>query len=365
QLPYIDTVEMEVAASGLIAAKASLGEADLQSRGLGFAEAPVLKQGERRFGFTTRLWRSGAASEVALYPNLTYADPVWRDIFRDVRFRRALSLGISRKAINKVLYFGLAAERAVAALEESPFFDEEKATAYARFDLAEANRLLDEMGLTERNGAGVRLLPDGRPMEIVIETAGERPEEADALEIIVATWSEIGVRLLVKPLDRDILRNRAYAGQSMMVSWWGWNNGIPTPDAIPDELAPVTQTSYAWPKWGQYYETKGAAGEPPDLPAAKRLMALYKAWKMSPTREGRADAWREMLAIHADQVFVIGTVSRAPQPVVADGRMRNVPEQGLYAWEPGAQLGVHRIDEFWFDDQLAEGDGEQRAEAAQ
>ncbi|MEM6421831.1 MAG: ABC transporter substrate-binding protein, partial [Pseudomonadota bacterium] len=47
QLPYIDTVEMEVAASGLIAAKASLGEADLQSRGLGFAEAPVLKQGER------------------------------------------------------------------------------------------------------------------------------------------------------------------------------------------------------------------------------------------------------------------------------------------------------------------------------
>ncbi|MEL6774096.1 MAG: ABC transporter substrate-binding protein [Pseudomonadota bacterium] len=364
QLPYVDRIEMEIAASGLIAAKASLGEADLQSRGLGFAEAPVLKQGQKQYGYATHLWRSGAANEVALYPNLTYSDLVWREVFRDVRFRRALSLGISRKAINKVLYFGLAAERSVAALEESPFYNPEHATAWARFDPAEANRLLDDMGLTERNGAGVRLLPDGRPMEIVIETAGERPEELDALEIIVATWEQIGVRLLVKPLDRDILRNRAYAGLSMMVSWWGWNNGIPTPDAIPTELAPITQASYAWPKWGQYYETKGAAGEKPDLPEAQRLMALYDAWKMSPTREGRAEAWREMLAIHADQIFAIGTVSRAPQPVVHDARLRNVPAEALYAWEPGAQLGVHRMDEFWFDETLAEGEGEQRAEAS-
>ena len=220
QLPYIDRVTMEVAASGLIPAKATLGEADLQVRSLGFADAPVLKQGAADGGYVTHLWESGAASEIALYPNLTYADPVWREVFQDVRFRRAMSLAISRKAINKVLYFGLAKERAVAALEESPFFNPDHATAWARFDLDEANRLLDEMGLTERNAAGYRLLPDGRPMEIVIETAGERREEADALEIVQATWARAGVRLLVKALDRDILRNRAYAGRSMMVSWW-------------------------------------------------------------------------------------------------------------------------------------------------
>ena len=50
--------------------------------------------------------------------------------------------------------------------------------AYARFDLAEANRLLDELGLVERTGDDIRRLPDGRPMEIVIETAGERSEES-------------------------------------------------------------------------------------------------------------------------------------------------------------------------------------------
>jgi peptide/nickel transport system substrate-binding protein len=56
-----------------------------------------------------------------------------------------------------------------------------------------------------------------------------------------------------------------------------------------------------------------------------------------------------MLAIHADEVFVIGTVARAPLPIVADARLRNVPEEALYAWDPGAQIGMHRIDEFWFD----------------
>ncbi|MBK0399302.1 ABC transporter substrate-binding protein [Limibaculum sp. M0105] len=349
QLPYIDTVELEVAAGGLIPAKATLGEADLQVRSLGFSDAPVLKKNEASGGYETHLWRSGTASEVAIYPNLTYADPVWRDVFRDLRFRRALSLAISRKAINKVLYFGLAKERALAALEESPFFDAEAAHAWADFDLDEANRLLDEMGLTERNAAGIRLLPDGRPMEIVIETAGERREETDALQIVGETWKQVGIRLLVKTLDRDILRNRAYAGLSMMVAWYGWNNGVPTPDAPPFELAPVDQANFTWPRWGQYYQTKGAAGEAPDMPAAIRLLELFELWSTVTTDAERGAAWREMLAIHADQVLAIGTVSRAPLPVVANNHLRNVPGEALYAWDPGAQLGIHRIDEFWYD----------------
>ncbi|MEM7507722.1 MAG: ABC transporter substrate-binding protein [Pseudomonadota bacterium] len=349
QLPYIDQIELEVAASGLIPLKASMGEAGLQTRSLGFADAPVLKQNEGDGAYTTRLWRSGSASEVALYPNLTYGDEVWRDVMRDVRFRRALSLGISRKAINKVLYFGLAAERGVAPLEESPFFDEEQATRWARFDAEEANRLLDEMGLTERNPAGIRLLPDGRVMEIVLETAGERREVQDTLELIAATWKRIGIRLLVRPLDRDILRNRAYAGRSMMVAWFGWNNGVPTPEAAPFELAPVDQANFTWPKWGQHYQTKGEMGYPPDMEEVSRLLRLYRSWSRAYSSEEKAAAWREMLEIHADQLFVIGTVSRAPLPVVADARLKNVPEKAIYAWDPGAHLGVHRMDEFWFD----------------
>ncbi|MEM7191135.1 MAG: ABC transporter substrate-binding protein, partial [Pseudomonadota bacterium] len=349
QLPYLDTVDLEIAASGLIPLKASLGEATLQIRSLGFSDAPVLKKNQEDAGYVTRLWRSGAANEVAIYPNLNYGDPVWRDLFRDVRFRRALSISISRKAINKVLYYGLAEPRAVAALEESPFFDEKSATAWTNFDLDEANRLLDEIGLVERSGAGIRRLPDGRPMEIVVETAGERQEVEDTLEIITATWERIGIRLLVKPQDRDVLRNRAYAGRTMMVAWFGWNVGIPTPTNAPKELAPVDQATFTWPKWGQYYQTKGSAGEAPDIPEAQELMALFSAWSAAGDDAQKSEIWRQMLAIHAEQVFCIGTVARAPVPLVHDAALKNVPTEGVYAWDPGGQLGVHRMDEFFFE----------------
>ena len=350
QLPYIDEINLEIAASGLIPVKASLGEASLQIRSLGFSDAPVLKKNQSRYGYVTHLWQSGAANEVALYPNLNYFDPEWRKLFRDLRFRKALSLAISRNAINKVLFYGLAAPRAVTALEESPLFSAETAEAYARLDLDEANRLLDEIGLVERRGDGIRRLPDGRPMEIIVETAGERGEVEDALELITATWRAIGIRLLVKPQDRDVMRTRAYAGKTMMVAWYGWNAGIPTPKSAPKELAPVDQANYTWPKWGQFYQTKGSAGEEPDMPEAKKLMGLFDDWARAADDAERTEIWRQMLAIHAEQLFCIGTVSRAPVPMVHSVKLKNVPTTGIYAWDPGGQLGVHRMDEFWFDE---------------
>ena len=46
QLPYVDRVELEIAAAGLIPLKASQGEAGLQIRSLAFSDAPVLKKKE-------------------------------------------------------------------------------------------------------------------------------------------------------------------------------------------------------------------------------------------------------------------------------------------------------------------------------
>ena len=57
-----------------------------------------------------------------------------------------------------------------------------------------------------------------------------------------------------------------------------------------------------------------------------------------------------MLAINADQVFVIGLVSAVPQPVVMTNRLRNLPAKGLFSWDPGAQFGMYRMEQLWLDD---------------
>ncbi|MGE5147704.1 MAG: ABC transporter substrate-binding protein, partial [Candidatus Eiseniibacteriota bacterium] len=173
QLPYIDQVIMNLADSKIIPVKTGAGESDLQARYLRFDNYTFLKRAGKEKGFKTHLWRIAKGSHIALFPNLNVDDAVWRGVVRDVRFRRALSLGINRHEVNQVLYFGLAVEQADYVLPQSPLYDEKDATRWAHFDLKEANKLLDEMGLKRDGERGPRHLPDGRPMEILIEAPAE------------------------------------------------------------------------------------------------------------------------------------------------------------------------------------------------
>jgi len=276
------------------------------------------------------------------------ADPVWKQLFRDVRFRRALSMSIDRAQINQVLYFGLASESNNTVVPDSPLFRKEYQTQWAKFDRKAADKLLDEIGV-KKGPDGVRRLSDGRPLEIIVETAGESTEQTDVLELVRENWREVGIKLFSKPSQRDLLRNRVFSGEAMMSVWQGLDNGMPSADTSPDELAPKDQAQLQWPKFGQYFETAGKSGEAPDFPEAIELMKQLESWRNA-NREGREKIWHRMLAIHADQQFSIGIVNSVMQPVVVTNTLKNVPEKGLYNWDPGAFFGMYRPDTFWFTD---------------
>lgn len=348
QLPYIDAVVFQIASSGLIPAKTGAGEVDLQARYLSFDDYTFLRQGEGRGDYETYLWRTAKGSHLALFPNLNIADAEWREVMRDVRFRRALSLAINRHELNQVIYFGLAVPGNNTILPASPLYKPEYRETWAAYDPARANALLDEMGLTGRDDRGVRLLPDGRPMEIIVETAGESTEETDLLELIHDTWMEVGIKLYTRPSERTVFRNRIFAGQTQMAISFGLENGIPSNESSPSEFAPTAQTQYMWPRWGQYYQTKGQAGAAPDMPEAARLLVMYDDWRRATTASERRAIWERMLEIWTDQVFSIGLVAGVLQPVVVSLNLHNVPVQAIYNWEPGAHFGMHRPDTFFF-----------------
>ncbi len=347
QLPYVDRVVMAVADSKLIPAKTGAGESDLQARDIQFNNYTFLKQNEQRNNFRTLLWRTGTGSQFALYPNLNVNDPVWRQLLRDVRFRRALSLAIDRSLVNQVIYFGLGTEANNTVLAESPLFRPQYQKRWATYDRKAANRLLDEVGL-KRGGEGVRQLPDGRPLEIIVETAGEGTEQADILELIRETWREVGIKLFTKPSQRENFRKRVFSGDTVMAVWGGLENGIPTADMSPEMLAPTSQQQLQWPKFGQYVETGGKSGERIDIPEVQELVRLLQAWYRSAERADRERIWHRMLDLHAEQQFVIGVVCGVPQPVIARQSLMNVPARGVYNWNPGAFFGMYRPDTFWF-----------------
>jgi peptide/nickel transport system substrate-binding protein len=349
QLPYIDRVVMRIADGKIIPAKAGAGESDLQARYIRFDNYAFLKQNEDRFGFNVFLWKIGKGAHLALYPNLNFNDPTWRRLLRDVQFRRTLSLAINRRELNRVLFFGLGLESQNTVLPGSSLFSSDYQTAWTRFDIQQANKILDEIGLTKRNERGIRLMPDGRPLEIIVESAGESTEESDVLRLIHDSWLKVGIKLYEKSSHRDIMRSRIFAGDAMMVISSGLENGLPTPDSSPDELAPTKQIQYQWPKWGQFVESNGQTGEFADVREAILLNRLLEKWYVAPTRDARAVIWREMLSIHADQLFSIGLISGTLQPVIANKNLRNVPKKAIYNWDPGAHFGLYEPDTFWFE----------------
>jgi peptide/nickel transport system substrate-binding protein len=348
QLPYIDRVKLILADKAVIPIKASTGEADLQARYLSFDQYAFLKRNEARAGYRVYLWNTAASAAIALYPNLTTADPVMRPLLRDRRFRRALSLAINRDEINKILYYGFGIIGQNTVLR-SPVAGQDVRMAWARFDPTEANRLLDEMGLTRRDGRGFRLRPDGRRLDIVVETAGESTEQTDVLEMVADTWVRIGVELLVRPSQREVFRRRTMAGEAVMSMAGSDLFGLPTPEMSPAQLAPVAEEQLQWSRWGLYFESRGERGEAPDLAAARRLVELYRRWLTAVDRAEKERIWGEMLEINAEEVFTIGILGGTLQPVVVARRLHGVPDRGVYAWDPGAHFGVYSPDTFYWE----------------
>jgi peptide/nickel transport system substrate-binding protein len=347
QLPYIDRVIFTVAATTLIPAKAGLGEADLQSRYLNMRDYTFLQKSSKSAGVAVYLWETGVGSQIAFYPNLNANDEVWRKLMRDVSFRRALSLAIDRDELNQVVFIGLAKPSNNTILERSELFKPEYATRWANHDPKLANKLLDEIGLTERDPQGVRRLPDGRPATIVVEHASEETEDTDALLLIADYWNKVGIKMLPKPQTRENFRLRTFSGEAIMTAFEGVVTTVPTVDTSPKEFAPTTKGGLQWSRWGNFVESKGKQGEKCDMESACKLLDYLKEWETTTDPATRRKAWDAILQANADEVFSIGTVNGIRQPIVVGSKVRNVPRDGYYAWDPGGYIGLYQPDTFW------------------
>ena len=347
QLPYLDSVVFTQAAANLIPAKAGLGESDLQSRYINMRDYTFLRKSAKQSGVNVVLWEQGSGSQLALYPNLTVNDDDWRKLNRDVRFRRALSLAIDRDEINQIAFIGLAKPSNNTILPRSVLFKADYAAKWANHDPKAASKLLDEIGLTKRNGNGIRLLPSGDPMIIVVEHSGEDTEVSDILTLIKDHWKKIGIQLISKAEPTEQLRLRTFSGEAVMTAYAGITTVVPTPDSSPKEFAPAETGGLQWSRWGMYIQMKGKQGEPCDMPEAQQLLDLLRDWEKSSTDEQRRKIWDKVLSTYTDQQFSIGTVSGIMQPVVVSPKVKNVPKEGYWACDPGGYIGLYKPDTFW------------------
>ncbi|MDN3722065.1 ABC transporter substrate-binding protein [Roseibium salinum] len=114
--------------------------------------------------------------------------------------RKALSIAVDRELLNELAFSGLGEPRSTSPVSGSPYYSEELEAHWTDYDPEAANALLDSAGLGERDGDGYRLRPDGKRLQLVVET--DQDAYANLLELLADNYRDVGIELLPRVIDR-------------------------------------------------------------------------------------------------------------------------------------------------------------------
>ena len=219
QLPYVDGQLRELVSDGEVRIlKFIAGE--LHSAGenpLPVADYTLYKENEAAGNYRTMLFDNTRGSDASVVFNLTVQNPALRELFNNVEFRKAMSLGIDRQEINDILYFGQAKALQATAPPMTSFIEEWMTTYFAEFDPDKANAMLDEIGLTWHSSGNYRLLPNGERLRITIEAT---EEFAAVAEMVAEHWTNyLGVTANLQVVERTFFYERALSNDRECAVW--------------------------------------------------------------------------------------------------------------------------------------------------
>jgi peptide/nickel transport system substrate-binding protein len=274
-------------------------------------------------------------------------DVALRELFRDVRFRRALSYATDREGIAQSIMRGpFLRGWGGGLLPGSPEFSRES-VVYLPFDVASANALLDEIGLVDTSGDGVRQWTDGplagEPVVIQLTANQDQAEAVTIGEALVNLWGDIGIQINLRVVDSATRVAQVEAGTWDMHAYrTGQAMALPFRD--PAGLAPITET------FPRHRVPTGADRQVMDF--EQDLIDIITEYRSTFDTDARRELMFDYNQIYTDNVYSVGVFS-GRYGLGLSGRLRNV-QPGLpvflYTWVEDAIL----LDTVWTaeEDQL-------------
>jgi peptide/nickel transport system substrate-binding protein len=303
QLPYFDRivgVSVPEGSSALLMGMS--GEVDIS--GGGFNDLPLMLENEKDV-YTVYRWNDNGSR--AFYLNLTKEDPVWQQVVGDIRFRQAVNFAIDRQEIVDDAYGGTG-----MVTQAYP----------AEYDPDQANALLDEMGLTARDGDGYRLGPDGQPFVIEVNL-GPWQEYADPLPLITAYLKDVGIKVDYKQIDANLMWEQMAANQ--VEGRYDWDRANTWRVRHNHDYLPNDNWGPAWVDW---YNSGGEQGiEPPDW--VKELYSIHEEiMRVVPGTPEDQAAMDSLYAWYAEYLPIFIIIDGPVYPAMVNNRIGNVPTSG-------------------------------------
>lgn len=326
QLPYIDRiVSVQVEDVEMVNQRVLAGDVDFLRESTALVKVPLYKENEERGGFRTILLDMHVDSSI-LYFNMTYDDETWRKVTQDLRFRQAVSLAIDRDEIIESVYYGFASKPLVSVGEE-----------FSQYDVARANALLDEMGMTERDANGFRMV-DGKPFTILVEHAAHAPDIAPVSELLAEQLKAVGLNLQVKRIDPQLWGQRILANEMQATVFWGHDQGWDS-----DYSGSEGAANRSFRLWSLWHLTNGAEGEEPPQ-WVKDMYALDAArWSAVSGSDEYNRLKEETYAWVRANLPRITVVEKVKYPMIANKDLRNVASAGY------AIASNFAGEQLWFD----------------
>jgi ABC-type transport system substrate-binding protein len=335
QLPYIDKLQFQVVENAeVVAMKAIAGEIDCQHRSIGgfIDKLPLFKQNQQRGDYRIYKVHYAHSNQLVISPNLNHQDPVLRKIFENRNFRFGLSHAINRQQIVDLVLFGMAVPRQTAPNPDSPYYYKPLEQLAIAYNPKLANEYLDKAGLTKRDKNGMRLRPDGKPLEINVEFSSFRPEWTNMMELIVKDWAAVGIKANIKLEDRTLFTERKSALKHDMAIWSDDGGSGAQVLLEAKYYVPVNtiESNHAI-AFAQWYNSRGKQGEEPtgDM---RKLFELYDQILVTPDEKEQVRLMKEILKLNAKNLWVIGICSKPDEFGVVKNKLRNVPMTITESW---------------------------------
>jgi peptide/nickel transport system substrate-binding protein len=331
QYPYIDKLTLTITDPAAMLLKASNGEIDFQMRHFNTnTNKPVLFDNQKKGDFTFFNLKDAANNKEVIHFNMSHKDPAKRAIFGDINFRIGMSYAINRQEIIDTVFVGQAKPYQAAPLEGTPFYNKQLATQYLEFDVKKANEALDKV-LPKKDASGMRTMPDGKPLSIVIETSNATKTDGDTANMLVKYWKAVGVAVDHKDEERGLLYTHKDGNDLDAMIWAGEGGANAIMD--PRSYCPSTNLESAWGiAWALWYSGSSSQFKEEPKGDVKKVCDLYDQLKGSPTYDGQVAIMKQILQIAADNFFCIGVCTPPDLFGIRKNNFMNVTDNMLNSW---------------------------------
>ncbi|MCQ6560062.1 ABC transporter substrate-binding protein [Paenibacillus mendelii] len=302
QLPYIDKLQSTLVQNiEMVNLKILAGEVDHSYEFISIPKVPLLKENEQKGGYKVyinNLHRT--ANDIHL--NLTYNDPVWRKVVRDVRFREALNLGLDKNEIVDTVFYGFAKPSEIESIEHN---------------VEKANQILDEIGL-KKGADGLRLGPDGNVFTIPFEISSANSDYIVLAQLVAEQWKQLGLDVTLKQIDGALWTTRNKANELKATIAF-------TPGPVQWARTEWGQNTWA-PLWDQWWNSGGKLGEEPPQEAKDLFQAIFALRELS--LEEALVKRNDIRTKIGDQYWYFIHSEDIAAPVAVNARIGNISDKG-------------------------------------